>query len=135
MHALCLQVCPVHSQASTHSLTHSLTHPPTHLQKQYNYGQPRVGNAALAQYISAQAPAQGPNYRATHTDDPVPRLPDTAMGYAHSTPEYWISRGADDVQTGDVVVFEAADDRRGNAGTGWFDVGAHMHYFGPISVC
>jgi len=103
--------------------------------KQYNYGQPRIGNAALATYITAQAPAQGPNYRATHTDDPVPRLPDAALGYSHTTPEYWISRGDDDVQAGDVLVFDGADDRRGNAGTGGFDVEAHMHYFGPISRC
>ena len=30
MHALCLQVCTVHSQASKQALTHSPTHPPTH---------------------------------------------------------------------------------------------------------
>lgn len=103
--------------------------------EQYNYGQPRVGNGALAAFIDGQVPALGNNYRATHTDDPVPRLPDTALGYKHTVPEYWIFRGADDVQTGDVRVFDGADDRRGNAGTGGFDVEAHMHYFGPISVC
>ncbi|MCJ1363355.1 hypothetical protein MMC16_002462 [Acarospora aff. strigata] len=100
----------------------------------YSYGQPRIGNALTASYISAQTNL-GPTYRATHTNDPVPRLPDVLLGYRHTSPEYWISRGDDNVAAADVVVFEAGDDRRGNAGTGGFDVESHMHYFGRIASC
>ncbi|KAI9878507.1 MAG: hypothetical protein M1830_000688 [Pleopsidium flavum] len=99
---------------------------------QYNFGQPRIGNDVTANYISNQA---GGNYRATHTDDPVPRLPDTSLGYRHTFPEYWISRGNVDIGASDVIVFPDGDDPRGNAGTTGADVGAHAYYFGPIEVC
>lgn len=53
----------------------------------YNYGQQRSGDAAFANYITAQ----GKNYRITHTDDPIPRQQgDPAQGYRHTSPEYWV---------------------------------------------
>jgi len=58
---------------------------------QCSFGQPRIGDQTTSQYITNQAPAQGNNYRITHTNDPVPRLPFQAMGYEHISPEYYIS--------------------------------------------
>ncbi|KAK5633629.1 hypothetical protein RRF57_009343 [Xylaria bambusicola] len=54
----------------------------------FTYGQPRVGDTALAEYITSQ----GENYRITHTVDPAPRLPPNGsiLGYVHNSPEYWI---------------------------------------------
>jgi triacylglycerol lipase len=54
----------------------------------FTYGQPRVGDTALAEYVTSQ----GHNYRITHTVDPAPRLPPngTVLGYVHNSPEYWI---------------------------------------------
>lgn len=43
--------------------------------KLFAYASPRVANPALAKYITAQ----GSNYRFTHTNDPVPKLPLIAM--------------------------------------------------------
>jgi len=58
----------------------------------YTYGQPRAGNKALSEAVTAQ----GQNYRVTHTSDIVPKLPPESPngeGYLHISPEYWISDG------------------------------------------
>jgi hypothetical protein len=73
----------------------------------YNYGQPRLGNAAYAAaYIAvvtngttaAAAPAAPADvgdaanvraYRVIHHQDPVPQLPPQAFGFVHSTTEVW----------------------------------------------
>ncbi|KAJ3459934.1 hypothetical protein MRS44_016007 [Fusarium solani] len=54
----------------------------------YTFGAPRVGDDALSTYITNQA---GGNYRVTHYNDPVPRVPPMLVGYAHISPEYYIS--------------------------------------------
>ncbi|KAL8376263.1 hypothetical protein RB595_007386 [Gaeumannomyces hyphopodioides] len=56
----------------------------------YTYGSPRVGNAVLADYITAQP---GAEYRLTHENDVVPRLPPLFIGYRHTSPEYWLNGG------------------------------------------
>lgn len=56
----------------------------------YTYGCPRVFNANGSNYVTAQ---EGGNYRVTHLDDPVPRLPPMFLGYTHVSPEYWLSNG------------------------------------------
>ncbi|KAJ5492311.1 Lipase class 3 [Penicillium expansum] len=69
--------------------------------KLYAYAAPRVANAALATYITAQ----GNNFRFTHTNDPVPKLPLLSMGYVHVSPEYWItSPNNATVSTSDIKV-------------------------------
>ncbi|KAL8403972.1 hypothetical protein RB594_009016 [Gaeumannomyces avenae] len=56
----------------------------------YTYGSPRVGNAVLADFITAQP---GAEYRLTHENDAVPRLPPLFTGYRHTSPEYWLNGG------------------------------------------
>jgi hypothetical protein len=98
----------------------------------YNYGSPRVGNKALATYITAQ----GPNYRVTHTNDIVPRLPPRAFGFSHTSPEYWITSGNDvPVKTSDITVIQGIDSNAGNAGEDIPSVDAHYWYLEDISAC
>ena len=100
----------------------------------YTYGQPRVGNDVLSQLVTDQ----GNNYRITHTDDGVPKLPpeevpvvDTFTGvYRHISPEYWISSGLGN----DITAFrklEGLSNYEGNAGTGQLNLNiiAHIQYF------
>ncbi|KDQ19409.1 hypothetical protein BOTBODRAFT_102576 [Botryobasidium botryosum FD-172 SS1] len=49
----------------------------------YTFGQPRVGNAALADYVDAHTHIS----RVTHNKDPVPTVPGRALGHAHSNGE------------------------------------------------
>lgn len=98
----------------------------------YSYGAPRVGNEATSQFITKQA---GGNFRVTHTDDPVPRLPFDWMGYRHISPEYWITRIDGNAAASDVFVIEGTSSKAGNAGTSGFNTDAHQQYFGPISAC
>ncbi|KAH0536966.1 hypothetical protein FGG08_006194 [Glutinoglossum americanum] len=94
----------------------------------YNYGAPEAGNQALADFVTKQ----GGNFRVTHFDDPVPRLPGTSL-YAHTTPEYWIS-------SKNFVPVTAADIKYmpnggGDAGFYTTDFDAHHWYFGHVDVC
>lgn len=95
-------------------------------------GCPRVGNEALAEYITNQ----GTLYRITHTNDIVPKLPPEELGFSHAGPEYWIT--SDDgatVGTGDVEVIQDMDSADGNAGSDGTSVLAHLWYFEGISNC
>ncbi|KAL4892082.1 Alpha/Beta hydrolase protein [Aspergillus ambiguus] len=98
----------------------------------YSYGSPRVGNAELAEYITSL----GSNYRVTHTDDIVPRLPPRAVGYRHPSPEYWITSGNDvAVTASDITVVEGVASSEGNAGEATPSTSAHGWYFGDIGKC
>ncbi|KAJ5267275.1 hypothetical protein N7478_010083 [Penicillium angulare] len=61
----------------------------------YTYGQPRTGNQAFANYLDslsgASDTAAGSFYRVTHSNDSIPQLPSTTLGYRHSRTEYWES--------------------------------------------
>jgi predicted lipase len=46
----------------------------------YTFGAPRIAGPRLSDYITNQ---QGGNYRVTHWNDPVPRLPPIAFGFVH----------------------------------------------------
>ncbi|KAL4978928.1 Alpha/Beta hydrolase protein [Aspergillus desertorum] len=98
----------------------------------YPYGSPRVGNEALAQYITDQ----GANYRVTHTNDIVPRLPPMLFGFSHLSPEYWITsdNGATPTTT-DIQVIEGVGSRDGNAGEAAQSVEAHSWYLIDINAC
>ncbi|VUC35744.1 unnamed protein product [Clonostachys rosea] len=73
----------------------------------YTYGQPRVGNDIISDYITNSFPP-GQLYRVTHQADPVPRLPPWQLfGYRHISPEIWLKGNpsdpknwpAEDIQT------------------------------------
>ncbi|KAI0104862.1 extracellular lipase [Nemania sp. FL0031] len=100
-----------------------------------NFGSPRVGNSAFATFVSNQA---GVEYRVTHLDDPVPRLPPIIFGYAHTTPEYWLSDGTaltTDYAVSDIKVCDGVTSLGCNAATLGLDIIAHLYYLGPISGC
>ncbi|KAE8378663.1 Alpha/Beta hydrolase protein [Aspergillus bertholletiae] len=100
----------------------------------YNYGQPRLGNTALAEYITSQN--KGGNYRVTHTNDIVPKLPPKLLGYHHFSPEYFISSGDEVAVTStDVTEVTGIDSTAGNDGTSGSSVDAHQWYFVAISAC
>ncbi|KAL9109412.1 MAG: hypothetical protein Q9227_005919 [Pyrenula ochraceoflavens] len=99
----------------------------------YTYGSPRVGNLPLAQYITSQP---GGNYRVTHHQDPVPRLPPLLLGFSHTSPEYYISSGNNVTPTtNDITEFDGVDETQGNAGQTTLNVDDHGWYFNAISAC
>ena len=53
----------------------------------YTFGQPRVGNAQFADYVTQIIPDD--YYRVIHFTDPVPDLPSQLMGFKHSGTEIW----------------------------------------------
>ncbi|KAI9042047.1 lipase family protein [Aspergillus affinis] len=98
----------------------------------YSYGSPRLGNKALATYITGQ----GTNYRVTHTNDIVPRVPPSLLGFTHWSPEYWItSANGVTVTAADINVVEGVGSRDGNAGEKNQSVLAHSWYFNSIFKC
>lgn len=92
-----------------------------------------VGNVALATFVTGQT---GQNFRVTHANDLVPKLPGYLLGYAHVSPEYWITSAtgvavtAEDVQTSSGVV-----DLAGNEGQLGGSVDDHLFYFNEVSAC
>lgn len=102
----------------------------------YAFASPRVANPALATFITNQ----GNNYRFTHTNDPVPKLPLLTMGYVHVSPEYWITAPNNDtsVTTSQVEVLKGEVNWNGNTGTGPpnpSDFPAHHWYFEEADAC
>jgi len=102
----------------------------------FTFGSPRIGNDKLSDFISKQ----GTNYRVTHLNDPVPRLPLMTMGYQHVSPEYHIFQGDSPISGHDVHVLEGGINFGGNTAADGIvsgNVSAHMHYMVPesISVC
>ncbi|KAI0471894.1 alpha/beta-hydrolase [Xylariaceae sp. FL0804] len=101
----------------------------------YTYGSPRVGNGNLVAFITDQA---GGEYRVTHLDDPVPRLPPIILNYAHTSPEYWLDDGeatTTDYTTADIEVCTGYKNTSCNAGTSGLDGTAHDYYFEYITGC
>jgi hypothetical protein len=101
----------------------------------YSYGSPRVGNTAFANFVTAQT---GGNYRVTHLDDPVPRLPPILLGYHHTSPEYWLSTGTDttvNYSVSDVKICEGISNTTCNAGVDTIDFTSHGYYFSYVPAC
>ncbi|KAF8245824.1 alpha/beta-hydrolase, partial [Wilcoxina mikolae CBS 423.85] len=91
----------------------------------YTYGSPRIGNDKLCSFISNQ----GGNYRVTHMDDPVPRLPLMLMGYQHVSPEYHITN--DGGRASDINIVPGGINFAGNTadnGLVSMDIAAHLRY-------
>lgn len=108
----------------------------------YTYGSPRVGNRALAAYVTQQqsGTASGGNYRVTHAADGVPRVPPAIADYRHVAPEYWLTPGPDGRTVYDprlVAVCKGYASGRCNAGTPWWevDIPSHLYYLVAISRC
>ncbi|KAJ5782957.1 hypothetical protein N7457_004731 [Penicillium paradoxum] len=102
--------------------------------KLYAFASPRVANRALAEHITAQ----GNNYRFTHTNDPVPKLPLLSMGYVHISPEYWITTPDNTtVSTSQIELIEGDVSFNGNTGTGLpllSQFEAHHWYFTHVDA-
>lgn len=100
----------------------------------YNFGSPRIGGSKISSYISNQP---GGNFRVTHWNDPVPKVPLLTMGYVHISPEYYINKAnKQDVNTGDVQVYQGAVNLlKGNQAWLAIDVEAHRWYFGSMYSC
>ncbi|KAF7969395.1 hypothetical protein HWV62_27450 [Athelia sp. TMB] len=60
---------------------------PQNAVRMYTYGQPRTGNDAYAYWINDQFGNQA--FRSTHTNDGVPTIIPTWVGYRHHGTEYW----------------------------------------------
>jgi hypothetical protein len=89
---------------------------------------------ALADFITTAS--GGVNYRVTHIDDIVPRLPPDHLEFSQFSPEYWITSANNvTVTIKDITVVVGIDSKAGNAGTTGFDIPAHSWYFGRISSC
>ncbi|KAI3340513.1 lipase [Ustulina deusta] len=100
-----------------------------------NYGSPRVGNAAFATFVSDQA---GIEWRVTHLNDPVPRLPPILFGYAHTTPEYWLSNGEPtkiDYGVDDVKVCAGVISFGCNSAPSLPNAQSHLYYLNAIADC
>lgn len=103
----------------------------------YTYGSPRVGNEALASYISHQ---KGRDYRVTHLADLVARLPPINREFRHTSPEYWLQPGPSwrtSFDAAEVEVCTGYADTACNAGAPWWvlDITSHLYYFVAISHC
>ncbi|KAL6879099.1 alpha/beta-hydrolase [Trichoderma novae-zelandiae] len=101
----------------------------------YTYGSPRVGNEAYANFVTGQP---GAEFRVTHVDDPVPRLPPIILEYRHVSPEFWLSTGEGETVSyavADVAVCTGIDNVDCNGGTSGIDLTAHSFYFQKVSGC
>lgn len=101
----------------------------------YTFGSPRVGNDVFVNFIDAQ---DGAEYRVTHFDDPVPRVPPIITGYSHTSPEYWLSDGSATTTSygvADIIVCEGTTNITCNGGTTGLDATAHLYYFEKVDAC
>ena len=99
------------------------------------FGSPRVGNDHFANWMTAQ---QGGQWRVTHRDDPVPRLPPIFVGYRHISPEYWLVGGdaaQKDYAIDQIRVCYGIDNTACNGGTFGFNIISHLYYLGETSGC
>lgn len=101
----------------------------------YTFGAPRIAGRKLSDFITNQN--AGGNFRVTHFDDPVPKMPPLFLDYVHISPEYYIDKGNDIVPTAnDIKELNGDINMNGNTGQPLsFDMAAHLWYFGKISAC
>ncbi|KAF3218917.1 hypothetical protein TWF679_000329 [Orbilia oligospora] len=101
------------------------------------FGEPRIGNANLSQYINLLLPA--PNYRRiTHKSDPVPLLPFSKWGFLHHATEYFIEKEDLTPTPEDVRVCEGDEDET-CAASGSANMlqlfWSHRDYFHRLGLC
>ncbi|PHH71139.1 hypothetical protein CDD82_6719 [Ophiocordyceps australis] len=99
----------------------------------FTYGSPRVGNAAFAAY--AQRAAR--NWRVTHANDIVPRLPLLEWGFRHVETEYWLPGDGfgRPYAPPEMRRCEGEMALRCNSGTTGLDIMAHLVYFHNMVSC
>ncbi|KAF2000723.1 alpha/beta-hydrolase [Amniculicola lignicola CBS 123094] len=99
----------------------------------YTFGAPRVSSDTLSSFVTNQP---GGNFRLTHWNDPVPRVPPILFGYTHISPEYYIAQpNGVNVATKDIKVYEGSRNLKGNGAWIIQDFDAHRWYFGKIPIC
>ncbi|KAF7538267.1 hypothetical protein G7054_g3071 [Neopestalotiopsis clavispora] len=102
----------------------------------YTYGSPRVGNTVFMNYIRNQP---GNEYRITHFDDEIPRLPPAAyLGYAHTTPEYWLRDGPFNRLTyapEEIIQCDGLVNMDCSGSGYWPAVQSHLYYFVKMTDC
>ena len=91
-----------------------------------------VGNYLLATFITNQS---SDNYRVTHAQDLIPKLPGYPI-FAHVSPEYWITSPINaGVTVNDVQVSTGVIDLKGNQGQLDSSITDHGWYFNSIAAC
>ena len=98
----------------------------------YTYGSPRIGNEALARFLSNQSRL---SYRVTSMHDLIPRLPPVHGHYWHTQPEYWISKNPDNPTPEDIIVLTGFNNEHGDRDSHSLKIEPHRHYFGLIRSC
>lgn len=101
------------------------------------FGEPRIGNANLSQYINLLLPP--PTYRRiTHKSDPVPLLPFSKWGFVHHATEYFIEKVDLPPTPDDVRVCEGDEDEN-CAASGSVNMlqllWSHRDYFNRLGLC
>jgi len=113
------------------------------------FGEPRVGNGALAAYLDAvfdtdsSSSSAAPRYRrVTHADDPIPHLPPAELGFAAHGAELFVAKKDLPPARADVVrCVGAADPACSGRGAWWtrFKLWqlffAHRDYFWRLGLC
>jgi predicted lipase len=101
----------------------------------YTYGSPRVGNDDFVNFVDGQS---GSEYRVTHVDDPIPRLPGSLLGYRHTNVEYWLATGGDTTTSyaaTDIDVCTGIKNLDCNGGETGLSLTPHSYYFQDIGAC
>ena len=98
--------------------------------KNYNFGQPRVGNAAFAAWAAGLVEAGG-DFRVTHDQDPVPHLPPESFGFLHVPHEIYYTNDTEFKICNDGPTGEDGSCSDANVPDNILD---HGQYLG-ISVC
>lgn len=109
-------------------LNHSLAATP----ELYTFGSPRVGGKQTAAFLTEQSRL---SFRITSVSDPIPRQPGHILGYAHTSPEFWIHAHPRNPGPDDIKVVTGFYNKHGNSGKHGINFSRHMHYFGPITEC
>ena len=101
----------------------------------YTFGSPRIAGRKLSDFITNQN--AGGNFRITHFDDPVPKMPPLFLDYVHISPEYFIDKGNGIVPTAtDIKQLSGDVNNLGNTGEPFkLDLAAHLWYFGKVDEC
>lgn len=106
------------------------------------FGEPKVGNAALAAFFDRKFDGEGYR-RVTHLDDPVPLVPLASMGYRQHGHEVFIGRKEMPCGRGDVRRCEGSEDPECSAGSPLglsllfplAGIMAHRDYFHRLGIC